>query len=242
MKKIARITTSFGHYDIVDQVYNDRPARILYAGRSTPQSGLARDDDPELLFDYIQRLFEMALSTKPKSVLVIGGGAFVLPSALLARTNVERVDVVEVDPELPTIARQYFELPDDPRLRILTMDVRDFLQQSHDAKYDMIVVDAFSEYDIPEDLLSAVGPNAYVGMLTKSGFVSMNYIGYTHGFRARATKKLVMYFRDNFRHVAGFMADPDDDPKDETNLLIVASQQRLPDFIYLQTNETALPS
>lgn len=84
VKIIYNGTSKLSHYRIIDRVYNDRPSRLLLSGdKGAPQSGLALDDQTELLFDYNQRLFEVALSLEPKSVLVIGGGAFTLPRALL---------------------------------------------------------------------------------------------------------------------------------------------------------------
>ena len=61
---------------------------------------MAVDDNPLLLFDYNQRLFELVTNLRPKSLLLIGGGAYTLPSALLAALPKLEITVVEVAPHL----------------------------------------------------------------------------------------------------------------------------------------------
>lgn len=242
MKTLAKRTTKFGSYAIVDQTYNGRPARILYAGHATPQSGMARDDEPELLFDYIQRLYEIVLSMKPERVLIIGGGAFVLPRAIIERTDVAHVDVVEIDDGLPAIAQEFFDLPaDDPRLSIYAMDGLAFLATSSE-RYDLIVIDAFSEYDIPENLMNESAAKMFANHLTDDGVLAMNYIGYVRGFRSRETRRLAMNFQTQLPYVTLFPADPEDDIAGEHNLIVTASARPLPDFDYLQATAQDVPS
>jgi hypothetical protein len=59
---LHKFQTPYGSYKVVDTIYNGRPARMLYGAKNSPQSGIAFDDSPELLFDYNQRFLEIALS------------------------------------------------------------------------------------------------------------------------------------------------------------------------------------
>ena len=238
VKIIHQAKTTFSTYKIADQTYNDRPARVLYAGGATPQSGLALDTEPELLFDYIQRLFEIVLSARPERVLVIGGGAFTLPKAILERTSVECVDVVEVDPELIPIAEHYFALPRDQRLKIFTMDGREYIDSCDDASYDVIIIDAFNEYNIPRSLMSNDAAAHYARILTKKGLVAMNFIGFYRGMRTGSTRELAEAFHSVLPRVALFPADTHDSKYEEQNLLLVASKRRFhPD--YVQSDDVA---
>ena len=97
---------------------------------------MARDDLPDLLFDYNQRLLEIVNSLYPKNILVIGGGAYTLPSAIITALPEVRVDVVELDPGLLALAKQYFGLPENDRMNIVHQDGRQFLEESS-ATYDM---------------------------------------------------------------------------------------------------------
>lgn len=137
-KTIHTAESPYGRYRVVDMTYNGRPARMLFGNRASPQSGVAKDDEPELLFDYNQRFLEMIMSQQPKRILVIGGGAFMLPTAAFHQFPKLRIDVVEIDPLLVQIAQDFFDLPDDKRLRVHAMDGAEFIERSKE-RYDMII-------------------------------------------------------------------------------------------------------
>src|ERR1700760_605289 len=97
--------TIYGHYQVVDTLYDGRPARVLYSGdRQAAQSGIAKDASPSLLFDYNQRVFELLTSVLPKRVLLIGGAVCTLPKALLAALPDVQIDVIEPDSGLTKLA------------------------------------------------------------------------------------------------------------------------------------------
>ena len=111
--------TAFEHYQVIDTIYEGRPARVLYSGRrGTAQSGIATDGKPELLFDYNQRFTELLESIPAKHVLLIGGGAYTLPRAIVQQFPDLQIDVVELDPGLKAIAERFFGLQASDRLRI----------------------------------------------------------------------------------------------------------------------------
>src|SRR5690606_18554471 len=107
-----------GEDRVVDVGYNRRRARRLCGGRDSPQSALAFDDSAEMIFNYNQRFMEIAQSLDPKHILVIGGGAFTLPTALLKRFPDARIEAVEIDELLVNLSKRFFGLKDDPRLKV----------------------------------------------------------------------------------------------------------------------------
>lgn len=224
---------SHGHYYVVERTYDDRPSRLLLSGRAAPQSGLALDDGPELLFDYNQRLLEVAMSLDPASVLVIGGGAFTLPKALIERFSDMRVDVVEIDTLLPELARTHFALPNDPRLTIVNRDGREYIN-NHDGHYDLIIVDAFSEYDIPHSLISSQAAAQYARLLTPGGTLVFNIISTYYG-RPSLAHQMLATFDHHFVSTELYPADPRDDKRTEQNLLFIASLSVMPHLDYLQS-------
>lgn len=225
--------TRHNRYRVVDRIYNDRPSRLLLAGdKASPQSGLALDDNPELLFDYNQRLFEAALSLEPRSVLVIGGGAFTLPRALLRQLPEAQIDAVEIDAQLPRLARRYFDLKTDRRLKIITADGRDYIDRSK-RSYDLIIVDAFSEYDIPTSLLTVEAAAQYARLLSPNGTIALNIIASYRGVSPTLTHRLVASFGSYFQSIDIYPADPSDDQDHEQNLIFVASHQAAPSLDYL---------
>jgi len=227
-------TSEFAHYRVVEQIYDGRPARILYGDNKSPQSGLALDDNPELIFDYNQRFLEITLSVSPKRTLVIGGGGFTLPSALLRRFPWLKLDVVEIDPALPHIARDYFELPDTRRLRIFSEDGRQFLERTR-TKYDLIILDAFSSYVIPKQLLTLEAVDAYKKHLARGGILAINFIaGYSDG-RLSLTQEILATFGQRFPALELYRADRGLPIGIEQNLVLVAGN-KIPSLDYLQSS------
>lgn len=115
--------------------------------------------------------FRLAEHFRPelRRALVVGGGGYTFPKDLLERRPETRVDVVEIDPAVTELARGHFGLPEDPRLRVIHDDARNYLNRARE-RYDAIYVDAFKSYSIPWQLttpvsgsmraLSAVGSSA----------------------------------------------------------------------------------
>lgn len=226
-------------YKIVETIYNERQARVLYSGRKAPQSGLALDDEPELLFDYNQRFLEMIESVHPASVLVIGGGAFTLPTVLIERFQDMTVDVVEIDPLLPQLAKQYFDLPDDPRLSVIVGDGRLYIDTCQ-TTYDMIIVDAFFTYDISMPLLDEDAVYAYRRCLNKDGIVAINFIARYHTRRTTLAHRLVATLQSVFSSVDLYPADHEYHERAEQNLIAVACNQQTASLDYLQSEPVAL--
>lgn len=86
----------------------------------------------------------MVQHTNPATILLIGGG---LRGTLteIARYPVERIDYIELDEVLSTVARPYLsretlETLEDPRVHLLHTDGRLFVKESRES-YDMIIID-----------------------------------------------------------------------------------------------------
>ncbi len=178
---IATIDTLVEHYQVIELLYEGRPARVLFSGpRRSAQSGIGLDDDPDLLFDYNQRLLEVANALYPHRVLVIGGGAFTLPMALVAALPDAIIDVVELDAGLPTISKDHFGLQTSDRLRIHIGDGRTFLGRTSN-KYDLIILDVFSELSIPEQFLTVEFMQEMHETLAAQGSIALNIIASCKG-------------------------------------------------------------
>lgn len=225
--------SAYGTYKVVDTIYEGRQARLLYGDKNTPQSGVALDDDGELLFDYNQRFLEMIESVRPKKVLVIGGGVLMLPVAVYDRFFDTQIDVVEIDPLLIDLAHKFFHVPVDERFRIFTGDGLEFLEQTNE-QYDIIILDAFHGFTTPGHLLEYAAAQQYQRHLRKNGIVTINFISQFIGHRRYLAHELVMTFSELFPSIELYQADPHQAERDEQNLLLVASEKDI-DFDYLQS-------
>ena len=122
----------------------------MSTGPRAKQSAMYLDDPSALALPYT-RYFRLVEHFVPgmKRMLVLGGGGFSFPKYALAHYPDVRVDVVELDPGVTTLAREHFELKDHPRQRIIAEDARTFLNRNRET-YDAILCDTFnSHYAIP---------------------------------------------------------------------------------------------
>lgn len=96
------------------------------------------------------------LNSSPRSILIVGLGGGSLPRALLQLLPDARIDVVEIDPAVVTMAQKYFDLPNSPRMNVIEADGRVFVKRAmrEQRRYDLIMLDAFDHEYIPEHLLT----------------------------------------------------------------------------------------
>jgi spermidine synthase len=83
------------------------------------------------------------------------------------------VDGVELDPAVTRVGRRYFGLGDNPRLTVHTADARPYLR-STDARYDLIVVDAYRQPYVPFYLATQAFFRLVRDHLTPGGIVVLN--------------------------------------------------------------------
>jgi len=87
--------------------------------------------------------------SNPKNVLVIGGGDGGTVREVLKHPSVEKVDLVEIDPEVIDACKKY--LPStasklsDPRVSVYNEDGKGFVMRKH-SEYDVIIVDSTDPY------------------------------------------------------------------------------------------------
>lgn len=97
------------------------------------------------------RVVAAALAFTPgrARALVVGLGGGLLPLLLRRRLVRMAVDVVELNPVVIDVARRFFGLEEDARLRVFEDDGARFLARKG-PEYDFIIVDAFSAEGIPD--------------------------------------------------------------------------------------------
>jgi spermidine synthase len=91
-----------------------------------------------------------------------------------------RIDSVEIDPVVVDVARRYFDMPEDPRLRVFTGDARQYVASTKD-RYDVIVVDAYYSDSLPFHLATTEFFQQVRGILAPDGVVAYNVISHVEG-------------------------------------------------------------
>lgn len=119
----------------------------------------------------------------PRRALLIGLGAGSLAKFIYRYLPNCRSTVVEIDPQVEWVARQYFKLPDDPRrLAVVIEDGADFVLGG-DQHYDLILVDGFDAKGRPGALDSEPFYQACRCRLSEQGLFAVNLLGRDRGFK-----------------------------------------------------------
>jgi spermidine synthase len=221
---LHEMTTAYGQYQVVDTMYDGRPARVLFSGdHVAAQSGVPRDGQPHLLFDYNQRLLELAEQRKPSSILMIGGGAFTLPTALSVALPAAHIDVIELDGALIPLAERYFDLVVSDKLQVITGEGRAFLDAST-KQYDLVILDAFSHVQMPQTLATKQAAAAIARALTPGGVAAVNIIAAYRGRRTTPLVRLCAAFGTAFTQLTLFPANTTYSLWTAQNFILVGQQ------------------
>jgi len=166
----------YSHILVYDSMKNDQPVRYLLRDKNNSSAIYLHSHQP--VFNYVKfyTAYQLAL-TAPRSILILGGGAYTLPQLYLTALPKSNVDTVEIEPQLLTLAEQYFQFKPSARFHNITEDARRYLKD-HDKRYDLIFCDAFqSLFSIPFHLTTGTFFELIRDRLTPNGMVVANFIG-----------------------------------------------------------------
>lgn len=108
-----------------------------------------------LLFDY-NNIFLEALeyfNITPNKVLLIGLGGGTFPKALAKKLPETEVDIVEINPAMVKISREFFDFKPNEKTKIYLQDGVEFIMNNNKTVYDFIFIDAYNDSDIPKSFL-----------------------------------------------------------------------------------------
>ncbi len=159
------------------------------------------------------------LLEKPGDLLLIGLGG-----GSVARNFSEkgwRVEAVEIDPVVISLALRFFGL-DDFDGALIEAEGRAFLQRV-DKSYDLIIMDAFGSSSIPFHLVTAEAFELIASRLAPKGVFALNLE--SDGWEGEIPTSLAKTLKRVFSHVTVLPAHRQ--PEDLGNLILMASRQPL---------------
>lgn len=220
------IDTEYNRLQILqaENKYNGRMMRVLLTDPLSTQSAMFLDSD-ELALNY-SKYYHLLRHFKPdfEETLIIGGAAYSFPKDHLRVYPGKRIDVVEIDPRMTALARQYFRLEDNPNLKSFHEDGRVFLNRNQ-KKYDVILVDAFSsQYSVPFQLTTVEAVRKMDKSLKNNGVVILNLISALDGNGSLFLKAEYKTFREVFPHVYLFKTKDDKPENVSQNVILVATR------------------
>lgn len=98
----------------------------------------------------------LLMAPEPARILVTGLGGGTLPKALTELMPDARIDIVEIDPAVVSVAEQFFDFHAGENTRIFVQDARVFTRRAvrDGRRYELILLDTFDGDYIPEHLMT----------------------------------------------------------------------------------------
>jgi len=190
-----------------------------FQGEIDVKTGLSRSS-------YIHAMTGAAAGYGPGSgdALVIGLGTGALQPFL--KELGYHVDSVEIDPEVVYAAERYFGF-DPGHGKVFQEDARYYLEITEHL-YDIICFDAFGSEAVPSHLLSREVFMRCADLMTDSGIIVLNVLGFRYGEESRAIKAIIRTIQSvfPFYHI-WWINDPGED-RTFGNFIVTASMFELP--------------
>jgi spermidine synthase len=161
-------------------VYEANGTRYLCFTRNCTigrQSALELQHPERLIFEYTQLMMgALFMGSPPGDILVIGLGGGSLPRALATALPQAHIDVVEIDPAVVRVARQYFGFVPGGNTRVFEEDGRAYVKRAVRAgkRYNLVMLDAYDHEYIPEHMLTREFLGEVRALLTPAGVVAAN--------------------------------------------------------------------
>nr|WP_284668393.1 fused MFS/spermidine synthase [Myxococcus sp. SDU36] len=162
-------------YTLISVTEDEEGRRYLgFDASGALQSVVWRGRPLDLVLPYTQvSMVGLTYVPEPRRILVVGLGGGAMPMFLRKVVPRAHIDVVDIDPDVVTVARRYFGFREDALLRAHVGDGRRFIEAERPA-YDLIFLDAYGPDSIPEHLATQEFLKAVRAKLSPQGAVVGN--------------------------------------------------------------------
>ena len=162
-------------YNTVIVTENEDGLRTLLFEKGGALQSVVKVGDPDYIALPYARVMPVgfALTGQPRRILVIGLGGGTIPSFLHKHYPQATIDVVDIDPEVVSVAKKFFGFREDALMRAVVDDGRRFVENCREP-YDVIFLDAFGSDSIPYHLATREFLQAVRRALTPNGVVVGN--------------------------------------------------------------------
>lgn len=205
---LADTDSAYARYRVISGNYAGYPVNMLMTDNGGIQSAAPTDGSDDLVLMYSQHFMAAAKAYQdPERVLVVGGGAYIFPSALVREYSDVHVDVAEIDPALDKLARDHFNYEETPRLSVHHADGRTYLNDNM-VEYDMIYMDAFSSLSPPFQLTTREAAERIRQGLSEDGVAVVNLIGRYESGENDYIRAMYATYASEFKYVALHQTNP----------------------------------
>ncbi|MCY7374519.1 MAG: fused MFS/spermidine synthase, partial [Pyrinomonadaceae bacterium] len=223
------IDTEYSRVEVFNTVEptSKKPIRALAIDPFFVQSAMFLDSD-ELVLEYA-KYYHLLRHFKPdfQNTLLIGGAGYTFPRDYLSKYQNAQIEVVEIDSQMTEIAREFFRLENNPRLKITHQDGRIFLNQTDANQFDVVLMDAFgSLFSVPFQLTTVEAVSQISRVLKDDGVVIFNLGGAIKGDASKFLQAQLKTYRRVFPKVYLFKINADFPDERLQNLIIVACKEK----------------
>jgi spermidine synthase len=158
-------------------VADDGYRRSLYLDGDSLQSCMLLNDPAGLAMEYSQAMMcALFFQPEPSRVLLVGLGGGSLVKFLLAACPAAFIEVAEINPEILEVARNFFYLPEEERLRITLAPGEEVIARRRKAgeRFDLLLLDAFDDNGPARALLDEQVLRRCRHLLRPHGVFAMN--------------------------------------------------------------------
>ncbi|CAA9890300.1 conserved hypothetical protein [Candidatus Methylobacter favarea] len=168
--------------DGIIEIVEIEGVRSLHFGSDSRQSSMLLTNPDKLVLGYVRAMTSWLLfkDSLADEVLIIGLGGGSLTRHLLQHFPDCRLKAIESRKSVVKIARSYFNLPYDPRLKIIIGDGGQYVRprtETHQERYSLLLIDAFDHDGMAQSLCSEAFFDACKLLLKKDGLLVINLWG-----------------------------------------------------------------
>jgi len=142
-------------YNQIKVVEEDSIRKLLFGpGMSQEQSAIDLYEPNIHVFDYsFLAMHSLLFVHRPSRILVTGLGGGVIPQYLSRYFPDVSIDIIEIDPEVVNVAKEFFSFQETDKIKVHIGDAFQVVSQLEE-KYDIVILDAFQNQYVPFHLMS----------------------------------------------------------------------------------------
>jgi spermidine synthase len=165
-------------YNNIIVTEDDSGLRVLRFERNGARQSIAKPGDPTYLgFAYTRVAFlGLALTPEPRRIMIVGLGGGTMPMFLRHYYPKATIDVVDIDPDVVHVAKEFFGFREDASLHAHVGDGRKFVESVKEP-YDIVFLDAFGTRNVPPHLTTLEFMRAVKRSVKSGGVVVGNIWG-----------------------------------------------------------------
>jgi len=138
------------------------------------------------VFDYsLLFMYNLCFNPFPNNVLIVGLGGGTIAKEIKHYFPAVSIDIIEIDPEILEIAKQYFFFREDFTAKVIIGDAFDVIDK-YKNKYDFIMIDAFTNDYVPPKIASKAFLRKVKLALKTNGVASFNTCNRHRSFHSHA--------------------------------------------------------